>query len=325
MINKFYISISAIVFFAAASAISQAAPPPEGPAGAANVEVIHVRDSVYMLVTPVANLAVSIGESGIVTVDTSQALFTEEIFTAIRELSPEGELRFIINTSPDPAHTGGNASLSALGGASGDRTYGELQNVLSGALIIAHEEVLFDLSQNPDVPPESWPTDGFFEPNAELYFNDEPITVHHIPDANTWGQSFVHFRRADIIVAGDLFNTTTYPEIDLEHDGSISGIIDGLVAILERTVPAALQEDGTLVIPGHGRLSDEADVVEYRDMLIIIRDRVQSMIDQGMTLEQVLAANPSFEYDVRYSAESGAANSREFIRRVYFSLLEEQD
>jgi glyoxylase-like metal-dependent hydrolase (beta-lactamase superfamily II) len=298
-----------------------AAPPPEGPANGETVEVIHVRGNVYMLVTPVANMAFSVGEDGIVTVDSATDVYTEDIFAAIRELSPNGVLRFIINTSSHYEHTNGNYSLSAKGGSTGDKTYDDTKDVIQGALIIAHEEVLFALSLDPAIPAESWPTDGFFEPEAELFFNGEPIKVYYVADANGQGSSFVHFRSADVIVTGDMYNTTTYPEINLEEGGSINGIINGLVMILNETVPAAIQEGGTLVIPGHGRLSDEADVVEYRDMLIIIRDRVQKMIDEGMSLQQVLAAAPSSDYDARYSAESGPSSTAEFVERVYLSLV----
>jgi glyoxylase-like metal-dependent hydrolase (beta-lactamase superfamily II) len=146
----------------------------------------------------------------------------------------------------------------------------------------------------------------------------------YAPNAHSDGDSIVFFRRSDVIAAGDVYLTTGYPVIDLEHGGSIDGIIAALNRIIDITIPKENQEDGTLVVPGHGRVSDEYDVVVYRDMVTVIRDRIRNMISKGMTLEAIKAARPSFDYDGRYGTAEGAANgaatTEKFIEAVYKSL-----
>ncbi|MGH9147504.1 MAG: hypothetical protein ACRD1Q_12395, partial [Vicinamibacterales bacterium] len=149
-----------------------------------------------------------------------------------------------------------------------------------------------------------------------MYLNGEGIQVIHQPAAHTDGDSVVFFRRSDVVSAGDVFTPDRYPVIDLDRGGRVEGIIAALNRVLAITVPENFQERGTYVIPGHGRLSDEADVVEYRDMVVIIRDRVQNLIKKGSTLEQVKAAKPSRDYDGEY----GAAGADRFVEAVYHSL-----
>jgi cyclase len=158
------------------------------------------------------------------------------------------------------------------------------------------------------------PTDVYRGKQKDLYFNDEPVVLLHQPAAHTDGDSLVFFRGSDVISTGDIFVTTNYPVIDLERGGSIQGLIASLNRIIDLTVPAALQEGGTLVIPGHGRICDEADVVEYRDMVTIVRDRIADMLKRGMTLDQVKAARPTEDYDPRYGSNTG------FVEAVYRSL-----
>jgi glyoxylase-like metal-dependent hydrolase (beta-lactamase superfamily II) len=160
----------------------------------------------------------------------------------------------------------------------------------------------------------------YFTPTHDFFFNDEGVVLHHVPGAHTDGDSIVYFRRSDVIVTGDVFTPELYPVIDLQHGGSVNGVIAALNKILEITIPARYQEGGTYVIPGHGRLSDEADVVEYRDMVTIIRDRVQTMIAKKMTLQQVKAARPSRDYDTEYGAMTGFWTSEMFVEAVYRSL-----
>jgi glyoxylase-like metal-dependent hydrolase (beta-lactamase superfamily II) len=176
--------------------------------------------------------------------------------------------------------------------------------------------------QDPPPPFRAWPTDTFFVDQKDLYFNGQAVQLFHQPRAHTNGDVFVHFRGADVIVAGDLFVTTTYPFIDLANGGHIDGIIEGLNRIIRIAVPADKQEDGTLIVPGHGRLCDEADVVEIRDMLTIIRDRVQALIDAGLTREQAQAAAPTADYDGRYGAESGFWTTAMFVDAIYSNLTE---
>jgi len=166
----------------------------------------------------------------------------------------------------------------------------------------------------------AWPTDTYFTKKKELFFNGEPIEIFHEPSAHTDGDSLVFFRHSDVISAGDLFVTTTYPVIDLERGGNIQGIIGALNHILDIAIPKEKQEGGTYVIPGHGRLCDEADVLEYRDMVTIIRDRIQDLVKKGMTLDQVKAARPTLDYDGRYGAKTGFWTTDMFIEAVYRSL-----
>jgi glyoxylase-like metal-dependent hydrolase (beta-lactamase superfamily II) len=171
-----------------------------------------------------------------------------------------------------------------------------------------------------DIPFGAWPTDTYFTATDELFFNGEAIQILHAPAAHTDGDSILFFRRSDVIVTGDIFITTQFPFIDTERGGSIQGIIAALNRILDLAIPAAKQEGGTMVIPGHGRLCDEADVLEYRDMLTIIRDRIQNMIDEGMSLRQVIAARPALDYEGRYGADAGFWTTEMFIQAIYRDL-----
>jgi glyoxylase-like metal-dependent hydrolase (beta-lactamase superfamily II) len=166
------------------------------------------------------------------------------------------------------------------------------------------------------VPADAQPTETFFGADKDLFFNDEAIQLLHQP-GHTDGDVLAFFRRSDVVAAGDLFLTTSYPVIDVRNGGSLQGVIDGLNRVLDLAIPHDPAEGGTYVIPGHGRVADEADVVEYRDMLTIVRDRVRDLVERGMTLDQVLAARPTRDYDGRYGAESGPWTTRMFIETVY--------
>jgi glyoxylase-like metal-dependent hydrolase (beta-lactamase superfamily II) len=221
---------------------------------------------------------------------------------------------WIVNTSADPDHSSGNAALTKLGtGGPGQRTR-----------VIAREEVLNRMtSAKPPVPKEVWPNDEFSTESKDISFNGEAILIYHMPDAHTDGDSIVHFRRSDVVSAGDIFTPGRYPVIDLERGGSVQGFIHALNRLLEITVPLKYQEGGTYVIPGHGRVGDEADVVEFRDMLTIIRDRVQDAIKRGMTLEQVKASKPTRDYDTEYRTAPGWTVDR-FVEAIYRSLTDKK-
>jgi cyclase len=171
-------------------------------------------------------------------------------------------------------------------------------------MVIAHEAVLKAMSapagKTAPTPSAAWPTDAFPGESKEIYANGEGIEVIHPGLANTDGDSIVYFRRSDVLVTGDIFSMTSYPVIDVKKGGSFAGVIAALNRIIDITIPKDWQEGGTMVIPGHGRIADEADVVEYRDMLTIIRDRIQDAVKKGMTLQQVKAARLTRDYDGRY-------------------------
>jgi cyclase len=285
------------------------------------VHVLPVQGNVSMLVGAGGNITVQAGPDGVLLVDTSFEQMSSKVVAAIRTLSDK-PIRYIINTHAHPDHVGGNAPIAALGATIAGGNMGASVN--NGAAILAHENVLKRMSaptgqQAPTVE-AAWPTDTYFTRKKELFFNGEPIEILHQPSAHTDGDSIVFFRHSDVVAAGDLFLTTTYPVVDLERGGNIQGIIDALNRILDITIPKDKQEGGTYVIPGHGRLCDEADVLEYRDMVTIVRDRIRDMVKKGMTLDQVKAARPTLDYDGRYGAKSGAWTTDMFVEAVYRSL-----
>ena len=206
--------------------------------------------------------------------------------------------------------TGGNVSA-------------DIKDSAEGAQIIAHQNILNRMSatKGPDTTPSAaWPTDTYLGDEKDIFFNDEGIQVIHIPAAHTDGDSIVFFRRSDVISTGDLFTTTNYPVIDLDRGGSIEGFIAGLQKIVDMIIPVYGQEGGTMVLPGHGRLCDLGDVIEYREMAIIIRDRINDMVGKGMTLDQVKAAKPTLDYDPLYGSTTGFWTTDKFVEAVYKSL-----
>ena len=280
-----------------------------------------VRDGIYMIVGAGGNTTVQIGDDGVLVVDTKLVAASGALLTAIRRISDK-PIRYVINTHWHADHVGGNESIAKAGSTiAGGNVFGAIADADEGAAVIAHENVLLRMSGQ-ETPPafEALPTVTLFMPQKDIHFNGEPIEILHQPAAHTDGDSLVFFRRSDVLSTGDLFTTTSYPVIRPEDGGGIEGVIAALNRIIEITVPEEKQEGGTLVIPGHGRLCDEADVVEYRDMVTIIRDRIKSMIGMGMTLRQVQAAQPTADYDGRYGATSGRWTTEQFVAAAYESL-----
>jgi hypothetical protein len=173
---------------------------------------------------------------------------------------------------------------------------------------------------------DAWPTETYFDEFHKLseFINGEAVILYHAPAANTDGDSFVFFRHSEVISAGNLFSTVSYPLIDIEKGGSIQGVIDGLNHILDVAVAEYRAQGGTWVIPGRGRLSDTADVASYRNMLVMIRDRIRDLTKKGMTLEQVKAARPTLDFDGRYGSATGAWTTEMFVEAVYKSLQEKK-
>jgi cyclase len=306
-----------------------AAPAPQGrgargaapPAADAELHTLHVQGNVYMLVGAGGNITVQIGDDGVLLVDTGLAQNAEKVVAAVRTLSNK-PIRYIINTHVHPDHVGGNDVIGRLGSTIAGGNVGAGAGV--GAAILAHENVLNRMSaptgQQAPFPTTAWPTDTFITKQKELFFNGESLQIIHQPSAHTDGDSIVYFRRSDVISAGDLFVTTTYPFIDEARGGNITGIIAALNNMLDIAIPKAMQEGGTYIIPGHGRLTDEADLLEYRDMITIIRDRIQDGVKRGQTLEQVKAGKPTLDYDARWGATSGFWTTDQFIEAVYKDL-----
>jgi glyoxylase-like metal-dependent hydrolase (beta-lactamase superfamily II) len=295
---------------------------------AADFNAFPVQGAVSLVIGPdglassSANITVQTSDDAVVLVDTGRGDTIAAALSAIRQVSQK-PIRFIINTQAAADHTGGNEALAKSGRPYGGRASGAgflLADQSSGATIIAHENVLSALSGARGGPSASFgmlPTETYFTPEHEL-FSGEAIQLFHAPAALTDGDSIVFFRRSDVISAGDVFSTQGYPRLNLQAGGSINGEIAALNHILDLAIPRDKQEGGTYIIPGHGRISDEADVVEYRDMLVIIRDRVQDLLMKGRTLDQIKTAKVSFDYDRRYSTPQ--LTGEQFVESIVTSL-----
>ena len=285
------------------------------------IHTLPVQGNVYMLVGAGGNITLQAGKDGVLLVDTEYAPLADKIAAAVRAVS-NGPIRYIINTHAHGDHVGGNEKIAKMGSTiAGGNVAANISDASVGASIIAHENVLNRMSTvKPPLPFGDLPTDTYFTAEKNVFFNGEAVQVIHISKAHTDGDSIVFFRRSDVISAGDIFTPGNYPIIDLARGGNVEGVLAGLNKIIEIAVPAEKQEGGTFVIPGHGRLCDQADVVEYRDMLTIIRDRIEDSIKKGMTLEQVKASKPTRDYDPLYGSSTGFWTTDMFVEAVYRSL-----
>ena len=286
----------------------------------AELHVLPVQGNVYMITGPGGNVTVQVGKDGVLLVDTMFAEVSDKLLAEVKKLS-NGTIRYIVNTHAHLDHVGGNEKIAAAGSIIVGGNFAGQVAAASAANVVAHENTLNRMSAlEPKLPFAAMPTDTFFTLSKDLYFNNEAVQLFHIPNAHTDGDVIAFFRKSDVVSTGDLFTPGNYPIIDIARGGNVQGIVAALNRIIDITVPADKQEGGTYVIPGHGRLCDEADVVEYRDMLTIVRDRVQDMVKKGMTLDQVKAAKPTRDYDPQYGATSGFWTTDMFVDAVYKSL-----
>ncbi len=293
------------------------------------IHVLPVQGSVYMLVGDGGNIAVQVGDEGPLLVDTGAGKLSDKVIAAIRKLSDK-PIQFIVNTSFHSDHTGGNAKLHAAGedpSLYGSFFSGQFADAGQGATIIGHQNIQNRMiaegkagGSAAAAVADAWPTDTYIQGRRRKYHNNEAVEIFHEPNAITDGDSIVEFRRSDVIATGDIFTTTGYPFIDVKNGGSVQGELDALNNILDKTVYEHDEEGGTLIIPGRGRLCDEWEVAEYRDMIAIIGERVQVMINKGATLAQVIAARVTADYDDRYGATSGPWTTDMFVEAVYTSL-----
>ena len=345
--------LAAVVCFAALVPQAEAQRAARGAENAGELHWWPVRENIWMLVGAGTNIAASVGPDGVLLVNTGTAQASPRVIAALKDLqaqlnafgfldvmtpqrggaetrsrfpvnthAPPKPVRYLINTSSLPHSIGGNEAIAASGVTyTGGNVAGTIADSSEGAAVLAHENVLNRMVDR-DLPFSALPTETFFtsEYKVSTFFNDEGVQIIHVPSAATDGDSFVFFRGSDVIAAGDLFNMDSFPIIDVDSGGSINGVLDGLNAILKLAIPEFRTEGGTMVIPGHGRLGDSADVGYYRDMLTIIRDQVQALIDEGLTLEQVIERRPTFGYEARFGSATGAWTTEMFVEAVYRSL-----
>jgi len=289
------------------------------------VHLLHVQGNISMLVGDGGNITVQAGDDGILLVDTGAGKLSDKVLEAIEPLSKR-PLVYIINTNDRSDHIGGNEVIGKAGRPvpTDSQRYAVTERVAaSHAYIIAFQTILDRMSapsgQATAIPDGAWPNDTYSVPQKNIYFNGEAVMIFHQP-ASTDGNSFVLFRRSDVVSAGDIFDPGQYPVVDLQRGGSLQGVIDGLNRLKQMVIAADHQEGGTLIVPGHGRLSDAADLAVYQQMVTIVRDRLQDMIKRGMTLEQVKAAKPTKDYDPIYGSTTGNWTTDMFIEAAYKSL-----
>jgi cyclase len=296
-------------------------------ATAQDLQTLRVQGTVYMIAGPGGNTVVQAGDSGVLVVDTQTSAVSDRLLAAIRAISPK-PIHYIVNTSVEPEHIGGNAAVAKAGPTRPNAApiqAGLGGNVEAKTTILAHETVLNRMIANKEIAPDGWPTETFFGDDKEIFFNGEAVVVLHQPAAQTDGDALVFFRRSDVIATGNVFTTTMYPFIDAQKGGSINGVIAALNHIIDLAIPDhKVQEGGTMIVPGHGRLCDEQDVIEYRDMVTIIRDRIQYMIGKGKTLDQIKAAKPTLDFDPRYGTSTGPWTTTMFVEQIYRDLTKKQ-
>jgi glyoxylase-like metal-dependent hydrolase (beta-lactamase superfamily II) len=300
------------------------------PAAQSDMETLPVRGQVSMVSAGGVNALVQIGAQGVLVVDTMSEPQSERLIAAIRSLAGSRPIRYVVNTHAHPEFTGGNLKVAAAGaqlvagnfaGQVGQRA---VEGVVPQAFVVAHENVLKAMSaptgNQPPTPFGAWPTETFFQDEKTMYFNGEGIQISHVNAASSDGDVLVFFRSSDVIAAGDIYSTLGYPRIDLARGGTVNGVIEGLNRLIDVAIAEQFTEGGTRIVPGRGRISDEFDVVEYRDMVTIVRDRVEALIRKGRSIEQVKAARPTLDWEPRYGSTTGPWTTAMFVEAVYRSL-----
>jgi glyoxylase-like metal-dependent hydrolase (beta-lactamase superfamily II) len=295
----------------------------------ADLEVLQLRPNFYMIAGAGANVGFQVGADGVVVVDSGSAANADAVISAIKKVTAQ-PIRYVIDTSADPDHVGGNAIVAKAGQTlfTGNGGAGLATNFLGGgASILSVEQVLTRMSgpsgQSSPFPIEAWPTETFNQPRKYMYLNGEGIEVFHQPAAHTDGDAIVFFRRSDVVVAGDVFDTRRFPVIDVAKGGGINGEIAALQKLVDTAIPSVpivSREEGTLIVPGHGRICDQLDVVDYRDMVTIVCDRIRNLMKQGLTLEQIKAASPARGYTRRYGSDTGSWTTNDFVEAIYRSM-----
>jgi len=285
------------------------------------LELLPVRGNVSMLAGAGGNITVQVGNDGVLLVDSGAAGMSDKVLESIRTVS-KAQVTYIVNTNDRSDHVGGNANFARMG-----RPLAIARAAQARVFIVGFSSILERMSDRnaaPPVPEQAWPNDTYSGAQKNLSFNGDGIQIFH-QSATTDGDSIVLFRRADVIAAGDIFDPTEYPIIDLKSGGSFAGVLEGLNRLRQMAIPADHMEGGTMIVPGHGRLSDVGDLDIYHQMVTIVRDRLQDMIKGGMTLEQVKAARPTRDYDPLYGHNTGSWTTDMFIEAAYRSLTTQRD
>ncbi len=316
--------VGAVLASSSAFAASKAMDEPKTDFDKVQIETLQIRPDIYMLSGAGSNMTVQVGPSGILVVDTLYGELSDKVLAAIRAISDK-PIRYVVDTSYRDDHVGGNAAIRKAGATvTGGNVAFDITDAAQGAAIISFETVLNHLSaptgQKAKMPVEAWPTDTYFTAGKDLFFNGQAVRIMHMPAAATDGDSIVFFRKSDVISVGDLFQMTTYPVIDVDGGGSLQGLIDAETKIIGMMVADYGVDGGTLLIPGHGRATEMGDIIWYREMLSIVRDRIKDLIKKGKSLKEVLAAKPTFDFDGRYAAKSGPATAENFVTMAYKSL-----
>ena len=310
-----FVALSLVLLTGGVPSGAQAPPRAAAPSG---LETIKVRDNVYAIFGAGANITVHVGEDGLILVDSGTTEAAEQVIEAVKAISTQ-PIRLIINTSADMDHVGGNDAVGAAGIEINPDAFAEDPR----ATVLSHENVLTRLSGDDKIPTELWPSETFTSRVRSMYINNDAVMVYRMLGAHSDGDVVVLFRKADVIATGDIIDLRSFPVIDPKNGGSIQGELEALNRLLEMTVPAmplVLKPGRTLLIPGHGRVSDYAELVEYRDMVTTIKDNIEVLIKKGMTLEQVKAANPTAGYRARWGKESGPWTTDMFVEAIYNGL-----
>jgi len=313
-------------------AIARQSPGDGRPPTTDGLDVVQIRPNIYVIAGAGGNIVMQTGPEGVILVDSGSTANADKVLATIRRIT-ELPIRYILNTTIDADHVGGNdrlarAGLSILPGAvaAGAGLNDDLVSNSGRASVLAHENVLTRMtaSTGPQaVPFALWPTKTFAFRLYSMYLNGEGIQVIHMPAAHTDGDTIVFFRRGDVIATGDIIDTTRWPVIDSKRGGTIHGELDALNRLMDLSilnVPLQWQQDRTFLVPGHGHVYDKLDLLEYRDAVTVVRDRVQDFLDQGKTLAQVKAANPTLGYRSQYGTDRGPWTTDMFVEVIYNEL-----
>lgn len=262
--------------------------------GDVEIKVHPVAGQVYYLEGSGGNIGLFVGDDGVFLIDDQYAPLTDKIVIAIRTISDK-PIRFLVNTHMHPDHTGGNENFGKM-----------------GALIFGHDNVRSQmaLAAYKEAPPLVT-----FGEDISFHINGETVHVFKTPDAHTNGDSYIVFRGSNVVHTGDIYRTTSYPYIDIANGGSFLGAIKALDLLIE------VSDADTKIIPGHGVLSNVAEVRAWRDMLLVIRDRVKSSIEAGRSLDEAKAAGLTTEFDARWESGRRIGSAGALIEAAYKDLL----